>query len=1026
MRCRKALESPIGWMVQNPIVANILMMILIAGGIYQLSYIKQEVFPDYEREEVRISLSYPGASADEMEKGVVMPIEEALNSIEGIKRFKSTVRESSANVDVEAYRGYNLQKLKNDIENAVNRIRIFPKDAEKPKITERSYERTTVSLVLYGNMDRITLYNYAKQLKYSLLESPKISRVDFYGVSALQYGVIIKEEALRRYSLRIEDVVSAISSNAVDLSAGAVKTARGEIVLKLSQRAESQKEFENIPIIQTPSLKPLRLKDIAVIKPLFEDEEYFATYNDLPAIRISVRNPQNYSPIEISKIVSEKVESFNETLPEKVAVETLSSGAKIYEDRVKLLLKNAAMGLLLVLLTLSLFLQPKLAFWVMMGIPVSFLGSLLLFPVMDLSISMISLFAFILALGIVVDDAIVVGENIFRYKERGYTPVCASAVGTKEMAVPVTFSILTNIVAFIPILFIPGVTGKIFEAIPLVATAVFIISWFESLFILPAHLAEIKKGSGSLWQKRFSKSFRAWVRFRFGTFLETVLKHRYATVVIFLSLLFLALSYSFSGRMGMQLFPDTESDYVRAFVRLPPGTEVERTMEVAHTLVQRAKEVASKIERGDELVRGIYARVGRGGAHTAEVRVYLADPDIREEIMSTYQFGKLWKKECGKIDGVETLQFFFSASVGAHGSPIAVELKHHDLNILKSAAAKVAKALQSYPGVYNIDSGFSSSKEEISFTLKPLAYRLGFTAASLAREVRGRFYAAEAQRVIVNGDEVKVVVKLPRNERRKISTLNSLYLTTKDGLQVPLRELVDFRFVHTPTEIVRKNGRRVLSVEADIRPRSKALEVLNDLESQFLPSLEKEFPGIAYSFEGRETEMRENIASLKQSFVISMVLIFTLLAIPLKSYTKPLIVMSAIPFGVVGAIVGHIIMGYSLSLISLFGMVALAGIVINDALIMMQFASDYSKRGFSPFRVAKEAAIARFRPVFLTTITTFLGLMPMIFETSRQAKFLIPMAISLGFGLLFATFITLLLIPSLYMLLNDIKRAFGR
>ncbi len=1023
MRCGFDKKSPIGWMIENSVVANILMILLLLGGLAALFFVKQEVFPDYERDEVQIRVSYPQASPEDIEKAILMPIEEALNSIEGIKRYKGVAKEGSATVYVESFRGYDLTKLQNDIENAIFRIRTFPKEAEKPVITQRTYERTTVSLVIYGPVERIELYRYAKILKYKLLENPQISRVTFYGISPLQIAVEIDSKTLNRYGLNITDVSAKIAKESLDLPAGIVKTESGEIVLKLRQRGERPKEFEDLPVIETPLSKPLALGAVASIKSAFEDEDYFAFYNGLPAIRVEVKNPQSYSPIEISKIVERTIKESKTFLPPSISVETLYSGAKVYEERVKLLLKNAALGLVLVLITLSLFLEPRLAFWVMMGIPVSFLGSVLLFEPMDLSLSMISLFAFIIALGIVVDDAIVVGENIHRYKELGCPPKAAAYIGAKEMAVPISFSILTNIIAFMPILFIPGVTGKIFEAIPLVVTAVFTISWLESLFILPSHLAQLPKiREKDSFQKRFSKSFRWWIRTKFAGFLKLCLRHRYATLTLFLSLFVATLSFALSGRMGMQLFPDTESDYARAFIRFPTGTDVNVTKKGVQILINSALKLKESIPRGDELIRGVYARVGRSGPEYAEVRVYLADPDIRKEIMSTLEFGRKWREATPKIEGAVTVQFFSSASVGAHGTPISVELSHFDEKVLKKAALEVAKALEKYPNVFNIDPGFQKGKKEISFTLKPAAYRLGLDARKIAQEIRGRFYGSEAARIIVESDEVKILAKLPLEERRDLSTFEKGYIVV-EGKSVPISSLIETKISTTPAEIIRKDGKRIINVEADIRPRSRALEVLNDLESTTLNELVKKYPGLSYTFEGRQTQIRENVSSLKYGFLFSLIAIYVLLAIPFKSYFQPLIVMSAIPFGIIGAILGHLLMGYSMSLISLFGMIALCGIVINDSLIMLKFANEYKKRfGFSAFKVATQAALSRFRPVFLTTLTTFVGLMPMIFETSRQARFLIPMAISLGFGILFATVITLILVPALYLIGEDIKK----
>ncbi|WP_200762368.1 efflux RND transporter permease subunit [Nitrosophilus alvini] len=1026
-------KGPIAWMASRPVAVNLVMMIAIIGGLLMMGHLRQEVFPDFERDEVRISVSYPGAGPEEIEKGIILPIEEALSSVDGIKRYRSVAFEGRASVNVEARKGYELQKLQNDIENAINRIRTFPVDAEKPKISQRSYEKRTMSLAVYGDADRLTLYKIAQRLKEILLHDSVISKVDIYGVSPLQISIEIDEEHLRKYSLTQGFIAKKIRDNSLDLPAGSIKTQRGEIIVRLKQRREKPIEFENIPIITTKEGNSVFLKEIAVIKEAFEDEDYFALFDGKPAIRIEIRNSQDISPIKISESVKEKVESFRQTLPETVDVKILTDEASVFKDRVDLILKNSAIGLVLVLLALSIFLEIRLAFWVMMGIPISFLGAFLFFPYLDVSISMVSLFAFIIALGIVVDDAIVVGENVYHYREKGYSPLAAAIKGAREMAVPVSFSILTNIVAFLPIYFIPGVTGKIFQVIPVVVITVFLISWFEALFILPAHLAGVKnsvKNRLLLWihnnQQKFSKTFRAWVRFKFGPFLSLILRNRYITLIIAISILGVTLSYAFSGRMGMQIFPRTESDYAKAIVKMPFGTPAEKTKEVVERLIKSAQKVAEETGKKDIYLKGIYARVGRSGSHLAEVRVYLAPPDIREEILSTAGFVKKWRKLTGEIAGVDVLQFFSDAGGPGHGPSLTIELSHPDMEVLKIASRSLARELEKYPRVFDISDGFAPGKEQINFRLTPLAYALGFDANQIAREIRNRLYGAEARRILIGPNEVKIMSKMPLDERRYEYYFDNMMLYTKDGKEVALKDLIIPEWGHAYTEIVRQNGRRVITVEANVKPRSKALEILNDLKEGKLKELTNRYHGLTYSFEGNQSEMRESLSTLKTTFILSIFAIYTLLAIPFRSYLQPLIVMASIPFGIIGAILGHLVMGYSLSVISLFGIVALCGIVVNDSLIMVKFANDYKEKfNVSMFRVAKEAALQRFRPVLLTTITTFGGLMPMIFETSRQAKVLIPMALSLGFGILFATFITLLLVPSLYLIVEDIKKLKG-
>ncbi|NPA28609.1 MAG: efflux RND transporter permease subunit, partial [Epsilonproteobacteria bacterium] len=1022
------------WMAAHPVAANLLMIVALIGGLLMMNHLRQEVYPDFEHDEVRVSVAYPGAGPEEIEKGVILPIEEAVAGVDGVKKVTATASEGRGTVNIEARKGYDLQLLQNDVQNAVNRIRTFPADIERPRVMMRSYERQTMALVLYGDVDRLTLYRLAMRFKYRLLRHPEISKVDLYGLSALQYSIEIPEPVLRKYALSLEEVARKIGNDAMDLPAGSIKTVNQEILVRLHQRREVASSFRSIPILTTPEGSVIRLGDIARIRENFENEDYFALYNGKPALRIAVRNPQETSPIAISRIVSREVEDYNRILPESVRIQVASNQAAVFEERVKLLLKNSALGLLIVLAALSLFLEIRLAFWVMMGIPISFMGAFFLFPFLDVSISMVSLFAFIIALGIVVDDAIVVGENIYHYRERGYTPLAAAIRGAREMAVPVSFAILTNVVAFLPIYFIPGTTGKIFQVIPVVVITIFLISWIESLFILPAHLAEVKERVKNpllravhRYQQRFSRAFRGWVRFRFGPFLLFLLRYRYLMIAVAVTFLLVTIAFAMSGRMGMQIFPRTPSSYAQAIVKLPFGTPADVTRKVVKKIVKAAYTAQEKAGVKN-YVRGIYARIGREGTHEGLIRVYLPPASIRDKTLSNADFVRLWRKEAGEVPGAELLQFSAYAGGPGHGAAISLEISHSDLRILKKASALIARELRKYPGLYDISDGFEEGKAQIDFTLKPAAYMMGFDARTIAREIRGAFYGAEAQRILVGNDEIKVLVKLPEKSRRSLETLYEMRLFTPDGKEVALMDLVRLKWDRAYTQILRVNGRRVVTVEANIRPRSRALEIMNDLQAGFLPELTSRFPGLSYSFEGDQTEIRESFATLKTTFVMAIFAIYALLAIPFRSYMQPLIVMAGIPFGIIGAIWGHLLMGYSLSVVSLFGIVALSGIVVNDALILVDFANRRRKElpNATALKTVKEAAVQRFRPILLTTVTTFGGLVPMIFETSRQAKFLIPMAISLGFGVLFATFVTLLIVPALYLVVEDIKRWWER
>jgi multidrug efflux pump subunit AcrB len=606
----------------------------------------------------------------------------------------------------------------------------------------------------------------------------------------------------------------------------------------------------------------------------------------------------------------------------------------------------------------------------------------------------------------------------------------ASIRGAREVGVPVTFSILTNIAAFMPIYFIPGTMGNIFKMIPLVVCLVFLISLGESLFVLPAHLAhqrERKRHGLTFWlherQQAFSRAFANWVRNRYGPFLLFALRHRSLTVAMAVSVLVAILAYAISGRMGFQLFPVVESDFSQADVVLPYGTPVERTDAIVRRLEESALNIVE--ESGHpELAKSIVTDIGRGGGHVARTRVYLADPDIRKKIMSTDEFTNRWRDTVGEVAGVEYLRFASDVGgPGGRGRPITIELNHRDMRVLERASSELAETLRAYPRVKDVDDGFQPGKPQLDFTIKPEGKSLGLSAREVARQVRSAFYGAEVVRQQRGRDEIKVMVRLPEAERSSEQTINELMIRTPATTYVPLREIATLGRGRAYKSIDRRNGRRVVQVSADVSPRSQAGEVLGDLEAGYLPALVKKYRGLYYSFEGHQAEMSESLSSLRVSFVLALMAIYALLAIPFRSYAQPLIIMSGIPFGAVGAFFGHLIMGYNLCIPSLFGVVALSGVVVNDALVLIDFANRRKREfGLSSRDAIHSAAIQRFRPVLLTTLTTFAGLAPMIFETSRQARFLIPMALSLGFGILFATLITLILIPSLYLAIEDARR----
>ncbi|MGR9115993.1 MAG: efflux RND transporter permease subunit [Gammaproteobacteria bacterium] len=1031
-----AEKGPVAWMAGHSVAANLVMLACIIGGYLFLNNIRQEVFPEFEIDTVSISVVYPGASPEEVESGIILAIEDAVSGLEGIDEINSSAKEGIGTVVVEAMSDADMQRLTQDIQKEVDRITTFPEDAEKPQVTVMTRKRQVVSLVLFGDAKENVLHELAEQFRDRLLQDPGITQVDLSGVKPLEISIEIAQENLRRYRLSLGQIAQRITDASIDLPGGSIKTGSGEILIRMKERRDYGQEFARLPIITTSDGSRVLLGDIATIEDGYDESDYYAIYNGKPAIMVQVYSVGRQTPIQVSDTVKHYLEQTRQELPEGIFAEIRRDTSEEYRQRIDLLLRNSAMGLTLVFITLALFLELRLAFWVMMGIPIAFLGSFLILPGIGVTLNMISLFAFIIALGIVVDDAIVIGENIYHYRQEGLPPMQAAIKGAREMAMPVTFSILTNIATFMPLLFIPGITGKIFFMIPLVVITVFLLSLAESLFVLPNHLGHLqrmRRHGIQAWiyhyQQKFSHGFRRWVQHRYGPFLDWVLKHRYLTVVAAFSLLIATLSYALSGRMGMTLFPKTEADYAQVTLVLPFGTPIEKTEAVAQHLIAKARQVADNLPQGDELLKGIFAEIGTVdhqqtlGSHLASIRAYLAPPEIREKIMSTDEFTNLWREATGEIAGLDSILFESDAGGPGSGSAITIELNHRNIDTLEQASRQLADALSAYPMVNDVDDGFSVGKEQLDFKLLPECKSLGLTAQSVARQVRNAFYGAEVLRQQRGRNEIKVMVRLPEKERVSRQNIEDLMLWTPAGKEIPLREAVQIERGRAYTEINRRNGRRNVQVKSGVTPRSKAGEILNDLEATELPRLMQEFPGLRYSFQGRQAEMAESLGSLKISFVFAVLAIYAMLAIPFQSYILPFIVIVSIPFGIIGAIFGHLMMGFDLSILSMLGIVALSGIVVNDSLVLINYANELQANSTkSPRQIIKMASIQRFRPILLTTLTTFCGLMPMILETSRQARILVPMAISIGFGILFATLITLILIPALYLVVNDIRR----
>lgn len=1013
-------------MASNAVAANILMLFFLVGGLYWGTQIKQEVFPEFERDEVRVTVAYPGASPAEVVDGIVLPVEEAIASLEGIEQVYSSAVEGRGTVTVEALIDTDLQQLAIDIKNEVDRISAFPDDAEEPTVAVPSRRRSVITLILYGELEETVLKESAEMVRDQLLLDPLISQVELQGNRPLEISVDINQQTLRTYGLTLQAISEKIRNASLDLPGGTIKTSGGDIQLRMKERRNLGREFASIPIVVTDDGSVLHLEDIASIRDDFAETDSAMQYNGQPAIGIEVFRVGRQGPIEIAEAVKRRVDILRQILPDGLSVDTVNDRSLIYQQRLNLLLKNGYLGLALVLLLLGIFLEPRLAFWVTMGIPVSFLGSLLFLPFFDVSINMVSLFAFIVSLGIVVDDTIIIGENVYRLRQEGYGTLKAAIIGAREMAAPVTFAILTNIVTFMPLYFIPGVMGKIFRAIPVVVGTVFFISLIEALFVLPAHLGHQQPLRGSLgsmlekFQQRVSRGIARLIKHTFTPCVVLALRYRYVSTALGLSILLVTAAFIRSGHMGMTMFPRVESDRAYVSFSLPVGVPRNKVEATLSHLLDAAEKV--RVENGGEaLVQGTQAMID---SNSGWIKIYLTSPDIRP--ISTSDFIRSWRENTGQLPGLESIRFRSNFGGPGSGAGLTLELQHRNADTLEMASQEAAEFLRTFPIVSEVEDGFERGKRQFDFQLTPLGYRLGLSPENVARQIRASYYGHEIKRQLRGRDEIKIMLRYPLAERSTLNSLEQMVLRTPEGGEVPLQSVAVVTPGRAYTSIQHRNGRRTITVTADVNPPKQTDQVVNAMKSDLLPVLMQRYTGLSYSFEGQQADRKKSMVALAKGMAAALVIVFVLLAVIFRSYWQPIIIMMAIPFGIVGAVLGHLLMGYSLSLVSFFGIVALSGVVVNDSLVLIDLANRKRASGQTAYAAVINASVSRFRPIILTTLTTFFGLLPMIFETSRQARFLIPMAISLGFGILFATVITLVLIPSLYLILEDILALWGR
>ena len=1016
-------QGPIAYMARNPLVANLIMILLAGGGIWTMINVQKEVYPEFQLDIVEVSVTYPGAAPAEVEQGILLPVEEAVRGIQGIREVVSTAYEGSGEVMIELIAGTERMKAYQEIDQAIARIRTFPDEIEEPEVRLQSRQRSVIEIGLFGGDDIWTLRQLAERLRNRLLNSEKITQVEIGNVPEYVTHVEIPRQNLREYGLTLGQVADLIRQSSEDVPAGAVETSSGEILLRLKERKQWADEFGQIEIITAPSGASVTLADIAEITDGFEEEGLHSQFNQQTSVELQVYRIGDQSPLEIAELVQKTLEDFEASLPPGIEYRIDSNSAEDFRERLSLLTENGIMAIIIVLIILALFLEYKLAFWVMMGMVVSFVGGMVFLPLIGVSINMISMFGFLVVLGIVVDDAVVVGENIYEYRQQGMSNRDAAIRGARDVAKPVLFSILTNIIAFIPLLFLPGTFGKFWWPMPVVVIAILAISLLEALFILPAHLAHsAEKSKNKLTQRleraqqSFARGFDRFVDHYYRPLLDTALRHRYITLTAAVALLAMVGGFGYSDHMGIITMPEVAADEIEAGVRLPVGTTPDQAARVATEITDATVRM---FEENDLYRAAEGVKTNVRGQSFIDVEIVMKPPDERD--LTAQDVIELWRDEIGDLEGIDQITFEAERGPGGYAQDISVDISHSDIEVLEKASKAFLEQAKSFENTRDVNDNYNKGKLQYDFKLLPEGRSLGFTPTGVGQQVRNAFFGALAMRQLRGNNEVEIRVKLPHEERKDIYNLEDFLIRSSTGVEVPLLDVVTVEEREAFTSINRRDGRRIISVGMDVEPASAITQVIESLQQEVLPQLRADFPGITWSFEGSQSEMRESIESLWGGFALAMMVIYALLAMAFNNYLQPLIVMVAIPFGIVGAVIGHILLGYDLSLVSLMGVIALSGVVVNDSLIMIDYANK-QRRDRSVFEAIREAGIRRFRPIMLTTLTTFGGLTPIILETSNQANNLIPMAISLGFGIIFATSIILLIVPSLYLVLEDVTR----
>ena len=1037
------MNNVIKWMAEHPVASNLLTVFVLVLGILSAFQMPQKTFPDFTLDAVSVSVSYPGASPIEIQDSIIRPIEDQLSGIDGIDNITASIGEGRGGVNISFLRGEDISAKLDQIKTEIDRINVFPIDANEPTVIQANNNSRVLEIALHGNTTETILKEEAERLKDELSALKSISYVEIGSTRDYEVSIEVSRDTLRAYEITMAEVARIIKQNSLELPGGSIETNTVAIPIRTTGRNYTQSDFENIIIRTNPDGGRVYLRDIAKVIDGFANTDLSANFNGETAVSIKVFRVGNEQVLEI---VNEAINyldlKFRPSLQDGIDVTVWQNEATNLQDRIDLLVNNAVIGLTLVVLCLALFLDIRLAFWSAVGIGVSFTATFAIMGLLGMSINMISLFGFILAIGIVVDNAIVVSENIYSNNEKGVPAIQAAVKGTQRIAIPVIFSALTTIVAFWPLTQLPGVLGKFLTDIPVVVMVVLSLSLVQALVILPRNLSNLNVSPSH--RPSFVFKFLNLIRSIVDAVLQWFIKVPLDAVLRFttkgfailipiafsISLMILTVGLLTHGYVKFNFFPSIDGDFVTASIEMNDGTTFAMTQQVADDIREAANRAGDILQgklpkNAPAVVVGMNVVVGQGkaaggpsggttagGATLANVVVKITDPTIRD--WESTAFEAAWRAEIGLVASVKSLTV--SAELIGAGDAVAIELSLPDGQDISPIVAELREGLRQIPGLFSIQDDDSAGRMEYRLALREEARLYGITLSDLANQTRAGFFGLEATSVQRGGDNVAVMVRYPKIERNSLSDLMSTWITTPNGAQIPLGVVAKIEEGQSPAQILRRNGRQVttLTAELDIAVATSS-EINAVIENSILPTLQKKYNDLLISSGGEQRQQGDAQAALSQALGIALFIIFALLALVFRSYIQPIVVMSAIPLGLIGAVTGHFIMGIPLTILSVFGIIGLAGVVINNSLVMVDVFNEHINEGMD----AREAVVLgtkqRFRPILLTSLTTFLGVYPLIMETSLQAQFLIPLAVSIGYGVLFGTVIIVLTVPAIFM-----------